>query len=135
MSLPSIITFLPFAISLWRINIFSLTIGNTETGDTILVTSSSLIFWLTFIPFKKTSSFSFKSIFMFFNISFIFSSSSNVTFSCIMFNVTQRNIAPVSMLINPNFSPTFLVMVPFPLPAGPSIATISDTFYSSLSGT
>ena len=123
-------TSFPSAIFLCTSSSLFLTIGKTATGDTKSLTSFSLIFLVTSFPFKYIFPFGYMSICNLFNISSILFSSFTSIFSWSIFNATHRNVAPVSIFTNPNFSPTNLVMVPFPAPAGPSIATINDIFLS-----
>ena len=127
MSLPSIIMSCFVPIFLCISTSFSRTALIAETCDTILVTSLLLIFSDTSSPFNKTICFlfvSFISIFIVFSISFICLESFKLIFLFRTSNVTERYIAPVSILFNFNFWANFFVIVPFPLPAGPSIATI-----------
>ena len=134
MSLPSMITFFPSAIFLCNFTILSLTSFILDTCDTNSDTSLLLIFSVTSSPFKSTTCllFSlFNSICIFSSISFILSNSSNFTPLLIMSNVTHLYVAPVSIFTSLNFFDKISVTVPFPVPAGPSIATINDIFSPS----
>jgi len=92
MSLPSIITSLPWAIFLWSPAIATLICFIDDTKDTFSDTSLLLILSVTSWPFKNTFCFPFSvlnSIWMFFNISEIFSSSSIPIFLFIISSVTH----------------------------------------------
>ena len=66
----------------------------------------------------------FISIFIVSDIFIILSFSFIETFWLIISNVTHLYVAPVSILISPKSFAINFVIVPFPVPAGPSIATI-----------
>ena len=126
-SLPSTITFFPIARLLCTSTIFSLTGIIEEICETIEVTSFVLISLLTSSPFNKTMSLSpvlSILISMSFAIFIIFSSSFKSTFSFNVCNATHLYVAPVSKFKKPNSFSILFVTVPFPLPAGPSTATI-----------
>ena len=127
MSLPSTITFFPLAKFLWTSTILSLTGIIEEICDTTSVTSFVLISLLTSSPFNKIISLSpvlSILILILFAIFISFSSLSNLTFSLSTCKATHLYVAPVSKFKKPNSFSILFVTVPFPLPAGPSTATI-----------
>ena len=70
---------------------------------------------------------------MFFAICIILSFSSILVTPCLIASsVTHLYIAPVSIFTSPNSFDISFVIVPFPVPAGPSIATINDIFIPPL---
>ena len=98
-----------------------------ETCDTFEFTGSSLIVLVTSTPSNIILS-EFNSIFIFFMAFFIDSVSSKSIFSFNNFNVTHLYMAPVSRYTRLSFLANSDVTVPFPVPDGPSIATIKDIF-------
>ena len=130
------ITFFPSAHFLNISFNLNLTSFIEETNDTILATSFSLILVVTSLPFKYTISFELSvsnSISISSNKFIIFSFSSNSIFLFIVSKATHLYADPDPILTSPNFFATSSVTVPFPLPAGPSIATIKLIFYSPIS--